>query len=237
MQNFNLNLQDRVMSDQTSDVVRSFVLKVYGWMCFALLLTGATALWAANSESFKGMLMESPGAMWILIIAEFGLVIWLSAGIKKMQSGTATLLFLAYSILNGLTLSTIFWAYGLGTVFNAFFSSALMFGTMSAYGVLTKKDLTSWGSFFNMGLIGIIIASVLNIFFASSALYWVISYLGVGVFLGLTAYDTQQIKQMAMQVSRGSEDEAKGAILGALKLYLDFINLFLMLLRIIGRRN
>ncbi len=237
MQNFNLNLSEGAISGRSAELVRSFVLRVYGWMFFALIITGVTALWAANSETFKNMIFSSPGTMWILIIAEFGLVIWLSAGINKMQSGTATILFIIYSFLNGLTLSTVFWVYGLGTVSNAFFSAALMFGTMSGYGYFTKKDLTGWGSFLRMGLIGIIVASLLNLFFASSALHWAISYLGVFIFLGLTAYDTQQIKQMALQLTGNAEAEAKGAIMGALKLYLDFINLFLMLLRIFGRRN
>lgn len=235
--NFKMDLNERVMSSQESALVKSFFLKVYGWMFFALFLTGVTAIWAATSTAFKETLYTSPMLMWGLIIAEFGLVIWLSAGIRKMQSGTATLLFLGYSILNGLTLSTVFWIYGMGTVSNAFFSAALMFGAMSLFGAMTRKDLSSWGHFFSMGLIGIIIASVVNIFLASSGLDWVISYLGVFIFLGLTAYDTQAIKGMAYQLQAGSEAEAKGAILGALKLYLDFINLFLFLLRIFSRRD
>ncbi len=172
-----------------------------------------------------------------LIIAELGLVMTLSAAIGRLQATTATLMFFAYSALNGLTLSAIFIAYTSASIANTFFVTAGTFGAMSLYGYATKRDLTSWGSFLFMGLIGVIIASVVNIFLRSEMIYWVVTYAGVIVFVGLTAYDTQQIKAMALQGFGDEESERKGAVIGALRLYLDFVNLFLMLLNIFGRRR
>jgi uncharacterized protein len=172
-----------------------------------------------------------------LILAELGIVIGLSAAINRMSSSTAMLMFFAYSFLNGLTLAAIFMVYTRTSIANTFFVTAGTFGVMSVYGYTTQKDLTSWGSFLTMGLIGIIIASIANFFFASTQLYWLITYVGVIIFVGLTAYDTQQIKAMAAGGFDGEEMERKGAVIGALRLYLDFINLFLLLLRIFGRRS
>ncbi len=168
---------------------------------------------------------------------ELGIVIALSAAIGRFQSSTALFMFFAYSFLNGLTLSTIFLVYTKASIANTFFVTAGTFAAMSVYGYTTKRDLTSMGSFLMMGLIGIIIASFVNFFFHSPAFYWLITYAGIAIFVGLTAYDAQKIKEMAYAGFAGSEEERKGAIIGALRLYLDFINLFLLLLRIFGRRS
>jgi len=165
------------------------------------------------------------------------LVLILSAAISRMQSSTGILLFFLYSALNGLTLSVIFLAYTRASIANTFFVTAGTFGAMSFYGYTTQRDLTSWGSFLFMGLIGIILASVVNIFLRNEMVYWVVTYAGVLIFVGLTAYDTQKLKAMAMAGFADEETERKTAVLGALTLYLDFINLFLMLLRIMGSRR
>jgi FtsH-binding integral membrane protein len=173
--------------------------------------------------------------MWVLIIAELGLVFWLSFRIQKMSPATAASAFLVYSLLNGLTLSVVLFAYTQASVFQAFAVTAAMFGAMSVYGLVTKKDLTSWGSFFFMGLIGIILASIVNYFLKSGALNMTISVIGVFVFVGLTAYDTQKLKAFAMHAE--GDRVTNFAVIGALALYLDFINLFLMILRLMGGRR
>ncbi len=180
-------------------------------------------------------LVASP-AFFVLIIAELGMVFFLSARISKIQATTATSLFLGYAFLNGLTLSMIFLAYTSSSIASTFFITAGMFGAMAIYGLVTKRDLSGLGSFLFMGLVGIIIASIVNIFLKSSSLYWVISLLGVFIFVGLTAYDVQKIKKIGEDgiMDQGEVMVRKGAIMGALTLYLDFINLFLMLLRFFG---
>jgi FtsH-binding integral membrane protein len=175
--------------------------------------------------------------MMVLIIAELGLVIALSAAINRLSSSTALFMFMAYAFLNGLTLSAIFLVYTRASIANTFFVTAGTFGVMSVYGYTTKRDLTSWGSFLMMGLIGVIIGSFVNIFFSSPMIYYLITYAGIIVFVGLTAYDAQKIKEMAYAGFAGEEMERKGAVIGALRLYLDFINLFLLLLRIFGGRR
>jgi len=172
-----------------------------------------------------------------LILAELALVFWISSGIQRMSSNMAIGLFLLYSVLNGMTLSVLLIAYTGASVASTFFITAGMFGAMSVYGYTTKQDLSSWGNLLFMALIGLILASVVNIFLQSSGLYWLISYIGVLVFVGLTAYDTQKIKQLAAQVIVESEEGRKVAILGALTLYLDFINMFIFMLRILGNRR
>jgi hypothetical protein len=178
------------------------------------------------------------GAFWVLLIAEVGLVFYLSARIQKISGGAATSLFLIYSALNGVTLSILLMAYTTAALFKAFFTAAGMFGAMSIYGYVTKKDLTSWGSFLFMGLIGVFIAMLVNMFLQSAVMDFVISGIGVIVFLGLTAYDTQKLKTMG---ETAPMDDAtvvrRGTIMGALMLYLDFINLFIMLLRLFGGRE
>ncbi len=211
-----------------------FLAKVFNWMGIGLATTGVIAyLTAASGLALQ--LAASPMFM-ILIVAELGLVFYLSARVDKIQATTASGLFVGYSILNGLTLSMIFLAYTRTSIAGTFFITAGMFGAMSVYGLVTKRDLSGMGSFLFMGLVGIIIASIVNIFLQSSAVYWMISMIGVLVFVGLTAYDVQRIKTIGEQgiMSQGEEMIKKGAIMGALTLYLDFINLFLMLLRFFG---
>ncbi|HAO23313.1 MAG TPA: hypothetical protein DCQ37_24425 [Desulfobacteraceae bacterium] len=221
---------------QAQALVNSFVQSVYQWMAVGLALTGFTAFYVANSESMVELIFGNQLIFFGLIIGELAMVWTLSARINKMQASTATMMFLAYSALNGVTLSSIFIVYAMSSIASTFFICSATFVACSVYGMTTKRDLTSFGSFFIMGLFGIIIASVINLFLRSSAMQMIISYVGVIVFVGLTAYDTQKIKLMAL--TQPSDLEAgvirKGAIIGALELYLDFINLFLMLLRIFG---
>jgi len=211
-----------------------FLAKVFNWMAVGLGLTGIVAFYTAQS----GLAMSIVGSplFIILILAELGLVFFLSARINKIQPGTATGLFLGYSFLNGLTLSVIFLAYTNASIGGTFLITAGMFGAMAVYGMVTKRDLSGMGSFMFMGLIGILLASFVNFFLHSSGLYWAISGIGVLVFVGLTAYDVQKIKHMGEQgiMEQGEAAIKKGAIIGALALYLDFINLFLMLLRFFG---
>ena len=211
-----------------------FLAKVFNWMAMGLGLTGIVA-WFTASSGLAMSIVSSPIFM-ILIFAELGMVFYLSARVNKIQSGTATGLFLGYAMLNGLTLSTIFLAYTKSSIGGTFLITAGMFGAMAVYGMVTKRDLSGMGSFLFMGLIGIIIASVVNIFLHSSSLYWAISVIGVLIFVGLTAWDVQKIKTMGEQgiLEQGEDAIRKGAIIGALALYLDFINLFLMLLRFFG---
>lgn len=211
-----------------------FLAKVFNWMAIGLGLTGVIA-WFTASSGLAMSIVGSPVFM-VLIFAELGMVFYLSARINKIQPGTATGLFLGYAVLNGLTLSTVFLAYTRASIGGTFLITSGMFGAMAVYGMVTKRDLSGMGSFMFMGLIGIIIASVVNIFLQSSSLYWAISVIGVLVFVGLTAYDVQKIKTMGEQgiMEQGEGAIRKGAIIGALALYLDFINLFLMLLRFFG---
>jgi len=217
-------------------VQNEFVRRVYNWMALGLAVTAITALYLAAS-GLAVSLLSSPGTLLVLVLAELGIVIALSAAIGRLQSSTAMLMFFAYAFLNGLTLSVIFLVYTKTSIAGTFFVTAGTFAAMSIYGYTTEKDLTSMGSFMMMALIGVIIASVVNFFLRSPAIYWIITYAGVAIFVGLTAYDAQQIKAMSAAGFSGSEDERKGAVIGALRLYLDFINLFLLLLRIFGRQN
>lgn len=231
---------------QVETRVNEFVRSVYNWMAIGLALTGFTAYYAAHSEfllnllfSVEGNQMRPSMLFYGFIISELALVFFLSARRQRLQASTATLMFVVYAILNGLTLSFVFLAYTGASVASTFFICAATFVVASLFGWLTKRDLTSFGNFLFMGLIGIIIASVVNIFLRSSMTYMIISYIGILVFVGLTAYDTQHLKTMAMNQPDGLDGAVirKGAIMGALKLYLDFINLFLMLLRILGNRR
>lgn len=216
--------------------VNTFIRSVYNWMAVGLALTGVVAFYSANNEFLKGLIFGNPILMFGLIIAELALVFSLVARVNKMQASTATGLFILYAGLNGLTLSFIFLVYTRSAIASTFFICAATFLACSVYGMVTKRDLTSLGGFMAMGLIGIIIASLVNLFVQSQGMSMVISYIGVLVFVGLTAYDTQKLKNMAMTQPDGISEAVvrKGAILGALSLYLDFINLFLMLLRIFG---
>ncbi|MGB9772137.1 MAG: Bax inhibitor-1/YccA family protein [Candidatus Kapaibacteriota bacterium] len=216
--------------------LQDYIRKTYLWMVAGLAVSGVTALFTFNTPLFV-FFAANPFSLFILFFVELGLVFYLSARVMDLQTSTAGFLFLLYSFLNGLTLSLIFAVYASATIQNVFFTTAALFAAMSFYGYTTKRDLTSWGSFLFMGLIGIIIATLINIFLASSALDFAISIIGVFVFVGLTAYDTQKIKQMFYELSENSTALGRYSILAALTLYLDFINLFLFLLRLFGRRD
>lgn len=226
-------------TETTQIRVNSFIRSVYNWMAGGLALTGGVAYFAAHNQVLNQLIFGTPMVFFILIIAELGMVFYLSSRIQKIEASTATGLFLLYSALNGLTLSFIFLVYTSTSIASVFFICAATFVACSIYGMTTQRDLTSWGNFLFMGLIGIIIASVVNMFMQSSALTAIISYIGVFVFVGLTAYDTQKLKNMALTQPEGLEAGVirKGAIMGALSLYLDFINLFIMLLAIFGQRE
>jgi uncharacterized protein len=214
-----------------------FIRRVYNWMGLGLATTALVALYTASSPTLLGMVFGNSLVFFGLIIGQLGLVIVLSAAINRLQASTATFLFFLYSALTGLTLSVIFLAYTRASIASTFFVTAGTFGVMSFYGYTTQRDLTSWGSFLFMGLIGIILASVVNIFLHNETVYWVVTYAGILIFVGLTAYDTQTLKNMAGRGFANEEMERKSAVMGALRLYLDFINLFLMLLRVMGNRR
>ena len=224
---------------QTQLIINEFVRSVYNWMAIGLALTGFVAFYVANSESMMRLIFGNKIIFFGLIIGELALVFTISARVQKIKASTATALFVLYAALNGATLSVIFLIYTRTSITSTFFICAATFITCSIYGMTTKRDLTSLGGFMAMGLIGIIIASVVNMFIGSYGIHMIISYIGVIVFVGLTAYDTQKLKTMALSQPAGLDAGVvrKGAILGALSLYLDFINLFLMLLRILGNRN
>jgi uncharacterized protein len=214
-----------------SSSLNAQIARVFGWMFLGLAVTGVTSFFAIQLNVAANTFL-----FLILVLAELGLVIFLSRRVMKMEYTTAAAAFIAYSVLNGITLSLIFYAYTFSSIAYVFFISASFFGFMSVYGLATKKDLTSYGSILIMGLFGIIIASIVNIFLRSSGLYWLISFIGVAVFLGLTAYDSQKIKNIHFSYA-GSSKEKNVAVIGALTLYLDFINLFLFVLRILGKRR
>ncbi len=224
---------------ETAIQVNAFIRSVYNWMAIGLALTGIVAFYVANDESLIRLIFGNRLIFFGLIIGELALVFTISARVHKMQSSTATALFVLYAALNGVTLAAIFLIYTRSSIAATFFVCAGTFVACSVYGWTTKRDLTSLGGFMAMGLIGIIIASVVNMFLRSSGMHMIISYIGVLVFVGLTAYDTQKLKSMALTQPIGLDAGVarKGAILGALSLYLDFINLFLMLLRILGSRE
>ncbi len=211
--------------------------KVYVWMTLALAITGFTAYGVANSPGLLQAIYTNQILFWGLIIAEFGLVIGVSAAINRLSLTTATLMFVLYSVINGALLSYVFLAYTSTSVATVFFITAGTFGAMAFLGYTTKTDLSSMGKLLFMALIGLVIATIVNFFVKSSGLTLLLSYIGVLVFVGLTAYDTQKIKQMLLQAPDTGEGAQKVALLGALSLYLDFINLFLYLLRIFGRRE
>ena len=219
--------------------VNSFIRSVYNWMAIGLGLTGFVAFYVSNSETVMRLIFGNQLIFFGLIIGELALVFTISARVNKMQASTATSLFVLYAALNGATLSAIFLVYTRASITSTFFICAATFIASSIFGMTTKRDLTSMGQFLFMGLIGIVIASVVNLFMRSSGVSLIISYIGVIVFVGLTAYDTQKLRTMALSQPEGLDGGTirKGAILGALTLYLDFINLFLMLLRILGSRD
>ncbi|MCE5242397.1 MAG: Bax inhibitor-1/YccA family protein [Syntrophobacteraceae bacterium] len=232
-----MDSQFYVQRERVAAVQGEFVRRVYNWMGLGLAITALVSMFTASSQAMLSFIFGTPMVFFGLIIAELALVFAMSAGINRVQSSTAMLMFFVYSALNGLTLSAVFIAYTQSSIASTFFVTAGTFGIMSVYGYTTRKDLTSWSSFLFMGLIGVVLASLVNLFFQNEGIYWVITIAGVIVFVGLTAYDTQKIKEMSLQGFTDSESERKGAVIGALRLYLDFINLFLMLLRIFGGRR
>ena len=211
--------------------------KVYLWMTLALAITGFTAYYVAHNETLMTALVSNQILFWGLVIGELALVIGLSAAINKLSLTAATLMFVVYSVVNGATMSFIFLVYTYSSITSVFFITAGTFAVMALIGYFTKTDLSSMGKILMMALIGIIIATIVNIFTKSEGLAMILNYLGVLVFVGLTAYDSQKIKQMLMMAPDAGEAAQKMALLGALSLYLDFINLFLYLLRIFGARR
>ena len=236
-QEFNYQRNYGERSIELSEAFPVLMRKVYVWMALALLITGMTAYYVATSPVLINAILTNRILFWGLFIAELALVMGVSAAINRLSLLTATLMFLLYSVINGATMSVIFLIYQMSSIATVFFITAGTFGTMALIGYTTKKDLTSMGRILFMALIGIIIATVVNIFIKSDGLTMIMSYIGVLVFVGLTAYDSQKIKQMLQQATDVDEGTKKMALLGALTLYLDFINLFLYLLRIFGKRR
>lgn len=234
-----MNYNSSTRSYSSSQTAQATLFRqVYLWMAFALTITGLTAMIVANSPTLLSMIFSSQFVFWGIMIAELAVVITLSARLQTLSFSTATLMFILYSLLNGVTMSFIFLVYTQASIASTFLITAGTFGSMSLFGLLTKKDLSSWGSILFMGLIGVIIASIVNMFWANSTLYWIVSYAGVFLFVGLTAYDTQKIKRILLQPGiEVNSATQKLALMGALSLYLDFINLFLYMLRIFGNRK
>lgn len=226
----------QIAADAAAEQAR-FMTKVYGWMCLALVVTGYVALWTSSNASMMEALIGNKFLFYGLIIAEFICVAVLVSVVQRISSALATLLFLLYAAMNGFTFSVIFLVFTMDSIGQTFFITAGTFGIMSAYGYFTKRDLTSMGSLATMGLMGIVLASLVNLWLNSDTVYWVTTYIGVVVFVALTAYDTQKIKNLNIIGNEGTEEDRKESIIGALTLYLDFINLFLMLLRLFGRRR
>ena len=214
-----------------------FITKVYGWMSIGLALTGTVAYFVSSSPAILQLIFGNKLIFWGLIIGELLMVGYLAAAVTRMSAATATLVYLLYAVLNGVTLSGIFIMYTGASIMGTFLITGGTFAAMSIYGYFTKQDLTRAGNLLFMALIGLVIASVVNIFFRNPIMYWIITYAGILIFVGLTAYDTQKIKQMNIIGNEGTEEDHKEAIMGALTLYLDFINLFLYLLRLFGRSN
>ena len=214
-----------------------FITKVYNWMALALFITGLVSYFVASSPEMLNIIVGSKMVFYGILIAELLLVIYLTRSIQKLSQNMVIAGFLIYAILNGLTMSIIFLIYTSNSIATTFYVTAGTFGAMSLYGYYTKKDLTSLGNMAMMALIGIIIASIVNIFLQNEMMYWIVTYLGVAVFVALTAYDTQKLKELGSRGFVNDESMEKTSILGALTLYLDFINLFLFLLRIFGNRK
>lgn len=235
-QGYGTTTAPRTGTRTVSSAFASLMQKVYLWMTLALAVSGLTAYYVASSPNLLYAIYSNTLLFWGLFIVEIGLVVWLTAAFNKISFTTATLLFLAYAILNGVTLSFIFIAYTAESITQTFLVTAGTFAAMAFIGSVTKKDLTKLGGILLMALIGLIIAGIVNMFLKSGPVAMVISAIGVLVFVGLTAYDAQKIKQMMLQCGDSVNDlTQKIAVLGALTLYLDFINLFLYLLRFLGK--
>lgn len=227
-------VQDQAMS--SLDEQQIFITKVFGWMSLALVVSGLTALVVVESASVVKLIFGNILIFYVLLGLELLEVIFLSAAVKNISAALATTVFLLYAFTTGLTLSVVFLVYSASSIASTFLVTSLTFGAMALYGYTTRRDLTSIGSFLTMALFGLVIASIVNLFWANSTLYWITTYAGSIIFIGLTAYDTQKIKNLNVS-GETSDEERKEAIIGALTLYLDFINLFLDLLRILGRRK
>lgn len=230
------NYTGAVDASFSTAATRKFLLNVYNWMAMGLALTGVVAYGIASSD-FVYTIMSSPFLYFGLFIAQLLVVMGLTFAINKIPAGVAIGAFFLYAALTGLTFSVLFLVYTGASIGMTFFICAAMFASVSVFGYVTKMDLSRFSTFFFMALIGLVIASVVNIFLKSSTLYWIISYAGVLIFVGLTAYDTQRIKRMSQTTDFESEQGKKSAVIGALTLYLDFINMFLFLLRILGDRK
>ncbi len=229
---------EQTIVQQTRSGLQTFMAQVYGWMTCGLLLTAFIAWYAANTPAVMMFVFQSKFTFFGLVIAQLALVFILSGLVHKMSGALATTLFMLYSALTGLTMASIFLVYTSSSIASTFVVAGGMFGAMSLYGYTTKRDLSGFGNMLFMALIGIILASLVNFWLKSEALMWVVTYIGVIVFVGLTAYDTQKLKNIGQQIDVAHQDNLrKYSILGALTLYLDFINLFLMLLRIFGNRR
>jgi FtsH-binding integral membrane protein len=215
--------------------VTIFLRAVYGWMALGLAVTAAVAWFIASSETMVFTIIQNRPLFWGVMIAQLGIVIWLSARVEHMAPGMAASLFMVYSALTGVTFAVILYAFTQASVATTFFVTAGTFGSMAAYGTMTRRSLAGWGQFLFMGLVGVVIASIVGIFWQNDAFQFVMSFIGVILFTALTAYDAQRLKEMALSVS--PERAGSYAIVGALKLYLDFINLFLFLLRFTGNRR
>lgn len=242
MENNQFNLSGSGSYTQTSSNVKTFMSNVFSWMFLALIVTSVAAWWFASDLTLLRMLVTEEGKMsvlgWVVMLAPLGFVLLMSFAFNRLSYTTLIILFINYAALVGISMSFILLAYTLSSVFLTFAITAGMFGTMAVVGYTTKTDLTSFGKIMMMGLVGIIIATFVNMFMQSSMLHYIISYVGVAVFTGLTAYDVQKLKMIGEGTTYGDENTKKLSILGALTLYLDFINLFLMLLRLFGdRRN
>lgn len=239
MDNYNIyGYNPELQEQKATTAFPALMSKVYVWMTLALAMTGLTAWYIANNEAIVYSIFTNQGLFWGLCIGELALVWILSANIMRMSFPVAGIMFAAYAILNGATLSVILLAYTAESIATTFFVTAGTFGTMSLVGLFIKRDLSGFGRFLFMALIGLIIATIVNIFVASSTLSWALTYIGVFIFCGLTAYDSQKMKEILMQSDAyGEQNMLKIALLCSLSLYLDFINLFLYLLRIFGDRK
>lgn len=222
---------------ELAEANQRFMVKVYAWMCFALAVTGFMSLFVVHFEPLMNFFFMNTGVFIFLLIAEVILVVILSARVERMSLFTCTLIFLIYSILNGITLAPLFMVYTSSSIASTFFICAGTFAAMSLFGYFTKQDLTKWGNILIMALVGLIIATLVNLFLHSTMVYWITTYAGVFIFIGLIAYDTQKLKEMSAITVEETEETRKMTIMGALSLYLDFINLFIYLLRIFGKKN
>jgi len=240
--NITNNQINYVGREETIPVAKTFLSGVFMWMGLALSITALVSWLFASNQSLMAILYDSQtGSMnmagWIVMLAPLGLVLWMSMGFQKLSASTLVLIFIGYSALMGASLSFIFLIYTLPSIAKTFVITAAMFGFMGVLGYTTKTDLTKFGSIMMMGLVGLIIASVINMFMHSDTMEYIISFIGVLVFTGLTAYDVQKLKRIGASISQGTETARKVTIMGALTLYLDFINLFLFLLRFFGNRR